>query len=58
MTERERALIDHYRESLEENQRLCETIDNLRIERDAADVLLGSAMDELLERSDQPRGRP
>lgn len=58
MTGRERALIDHYRESLEENQRLCETIENLRIERDAADVLMGSAMDALLERSDRPRGRP
>jgi hypothetical protein len=58
MTERERALVDHYRRSLEENAQLRETIDNLRIERDAADVLLGSAMDELLERSDRPRGRP
>jgi hypothetical protein len=58
MTERERALMDHYRRSQEENQRLHETVENLRIERDAADVLLGSAMDELLERSDRPRGRP
>jgi hypothetical protein len=58
MTERERALMDHYRQSQEENQRLRETIENLRIERDAADVLLGAAMDELLERSDRPRGRP
>jgi hypothetical protein len=57
MTERERALIDRYRESLEENQRLRETIDNLWIERDAADVLLGSATDELLAQSDRPRGR-
>jgi hypothetical protein len=58
MTEREQALIDRYRESLEENLRLREAAENLRIERDAADVLLGSAMDELLERSDRPRGRP
>jgi hypothetical protein len=54
MTDRERALIDRYRESLEENLRLHEAVKNLRIERDVADVLL----DELLERSDRPRARP
>jgi hypothetical protein len=58
MTEREQALMDHYRRSQEENQRLREAVENLRIERDAADVLLDSAMDELLERSDRPGSRP
>ena len=57
MTERERALIDRYRESLEENLRLREAVKNLRIERDAADVLFDSAM-ELLKRSARSRGRP
>ena len=30
---------------------------NLRVQRDAADVLLGSAMDQLLADSGRPKGR-
>jgi hypothetical protein len=57
MTEGERALLNQYRRLHNENQRLREANANLRVERDAADVLLGAAMDQLLENSDRPKGR-
>lgn len=56
MSEKERRLMStenaHLRAALRSvrqlNKRLGEANANLRVERDAADVLLGSAMDELL----------
>jgi hypothetical protein len=45
---------EHLRRELERKQRECHELEdanvNLRTERDAADVLLGSAMDEMLGR--------
>jgi hypothetical protein len=48
MTERERTLLSHCHRLQERNRELCEANENLRVERDAADVLLGAAMDEVL----------
>lgn len=57
MTEREQALQHHCRRLQTRNRELREANANLRVERDAADVLLGAAMDELLAGSGRPRGR-
>lgn len=57
MTERERVLAGDCRRLQEQNRELLEVNENLRVERDAADVLLGAAMDELLTGSGRPRGR-
>jgi hypothetical protein len=48
MSERERALLSHCRRLQERNRELCEANENLRVERDATDELLGAAMDEAL----------
>jgi predicted nucleic acid-binding protein len=40
MTERERTLLSHRHRLQERNRELCEANENLRVERDAADVLL------------------
>jgi hypothetical protein len=39
------------RSARQRNKSLSDANANLRVERDAADVLLGEAMDELLDRS-------
>jgi hypothetical protein len=57
MTEREQALMNHCCRLQEHNRELREANANLRVERDAADVLLGAAMDELLAGSGRPRER-
>ena len=55
MTERERTLLSHCRRLQERNRELCEANENLRVERDAADVLLGAAMDQLLADGVRPQ---
>lgn len=50
MTDNERTLLRHCLRLEEHNRELHEANENLRVERDAADVLLGAAMDQLLER--------
>jgi hypothetical protein len=57
MTERERVLVNRYHRLRLENRELREANANLRVERDAADTLLGAAMDELLAGSGRPRGQ-
>ncbi len=54
MTEREQKLLIHCHRLQERNRELCETIENLRVERDAADALLGAAMDQALADRDRP----
>lgn len=49
MTENERTLLHHCLRLQEHNRELRDTIENLRVERDAADELLGAAMDEALK---------
>jgi hypothetical protein len=47
---------EHLRRRLHESERQCRALEdanaNLRVERDAADILLGEAMDQLLEGKD------
>jgi hypothetical protein len=50
-------LRDELRRTDRECQELVEANANLRVERDATDVLLGAAMDELLAGSGSPKGR-
>jgi hypothetical protein len=57
MSERERTLLSHCHRLQERNQELCEANENLRVERGAADVLLGAAMDQLLADSGRPKRR-
>jgi hypothetical protein len=48
---------EHLRESLHQIERQCRMLEeanaNLRVERDAADILVGEAMDAVLERRHQ-----
>lgn len=58
MTEREQTLLSHCHRLLERNRELTEANENLRVEREAADVLLGAAMDQLLAGNGRPELRP
>lgn len=58
MTERERTLLDLCRRLQSDNRELRKANQNLAVERDAADVLLGAAMDQMLADSDNPRRQP
>lgn len=58
MTERERTLLDLCRRLQRDNRELRQANQNLVVERDAADVLLGAAMDQVLTGSGRPESRP
>jgi hypothetical protein len=58
MTEREQTLLSHCCRLQKRNRELREANENLRVAGDAADVLLGAAMDQLLTDSDHPKRRP
>ena len=58
MTERERTLLDLCRRLQADNRELRQANQKLAVERDAADVLLGAAMDQVLTDNGRPESRP
>lgn len=58
MNEREQTLLDLCRRLQRDNRELRQANQNLAVERDAADVLLGAAMDQVLADNGGPRRQP